>query len=116
MKGMPQGWIPATQFPVLWDVHYERIRQDEKCGEQNHPNGTSQIFTETANTCRVMTDMAAKRGRLTWAHILNEEFYEAMSEEDPEKLREELIQVAAVAVAWAECIDRRKNENRTDQG
>jgi hypothetical protein len=43
---------------------------------------------------------------VTWAHILTEEFYEALAEADPEKLREELVQVAAVAVAWVECLDR----------
>jgi malonyl CoA-acyl carrier protein transacylase len=44
---------------------------------------------------------------VTWEHILTEEHYEAMAEEDPTRLREELIQVAAVAVAWVEAIDRR---------
>ena len=31
---------------------------------------------------------------------------EAFAESDPDKLRTELIQVAAVAVAWIESIDR----------
>lgn len=41
-------------------------------------------------------------GRVTWLHILLEEFAEVAKEDDPERLREELIQVAAVAVSWAE--------------
>jgi hypothetical protein len=49
----------------------------------------------------------AQEGTTTWKHILREEFLEAMAEEDPEQLREELVQVAAVAVAWIEAIDRR---------
>jgi hypothetical protein len=32
---------------------------------------------------------------------------EALAEDDPTLLRAELIQVAAVAVAWVEAIDRR---------
>ena len=32
----------------------------------------------------------------------------ALAEVEPAKLREELIQVAAVAVAWIEAIDRRE--------
>lgn len=36
-----------------------------------------------------------------------EEVYEALASETVEDLREELIQVAAVAVSWIEAIDRR---------
>ncbi len=65
-------------------------------------------MTETANGARAHAERAAKGGYLTWAHILTEEFYEAMAEEDQARLRAELIQVAAVAVAWIEQIDRRR--------
>lgn len=41
---------------------------------------------------------------VTWLQILLEEFSEVAKESDPEKLRTELIQVAAVAVSWAEKI------------
>jgi hypothetical protein len=36
-----------------------------------------------------------------------EEVREAMAESDPAKLRVELVQVAAVSVAWIEALDRR---------
>lgn len=39
-----------------------------------------------------------------------EEVYEALAESDENKLTEELIQVAAVCVAWVENITRNKNE------
>ena len=45
-------------------------------------------------------------GEGTWADILREEYFEALAETDPARLRVELIQVAAVAVAWVEAIDR----------
>jgi hypothetical protein len=44
---------------------------------------------------------------LKWVDILEEEVAEAAAESDPAKLRAELVQVAAVAVAWIEAIDRR---------
>lgn len=42
-----------------------------------------------------------------WRHILDEEVAEALAETDPERLRAELVQVAAVAVQWIEALDRR---------
>lgn len=62
----------------------ERIKQDAKWGIQDHD----------------------AKG---WLPILTEEVGEAakaMNENDP-GLREELIQVAAVAMAWVEAMDRR---------
>ena len=92
---------------VLREVADERARQDAKWGIQNHPDGTGVKNEELADLAKVMTDSAAADGSLTYGLILQEEFYEAMAETDPAKLRAELIQVAAVAVAWVECIDRR---------
>lgn len=48
-----------------------------------------------------------REGTLTHAHILEEEFWEAMCETDPAKLRAELVQVAAMAVKWIRDLDRR---------
>lgn len=109
-------------IPALGDVHAERLRQDEKWGEQNHPDGTGPrsrplhdwgISSARAETLATLftdaTDAAAKRGEVTWRHILLEEVFEALAEADPAKLRTELIQVAAVATQWAEAIDRRED-------
>jgi hypothetical protein len=76
-------------------VRDERERQDEKWGEQNHDD-------------------------MTWSAILGEEFGEACQaalegnpawgrddDESLRKLRHELVQVAAVAMAWVEALDRR---------
>ena len=52
-------------------------------------------------------DERVERGSLAWDGILLEEVYEAFAEEDPIKLRSELVQVAAVAVQWIAAIDRR---------
>mgnify|MGYP001616241009 CR=1 FL=1 len=70
---------------VLEEVREERKRQDELWGEQNHGDGM-------------------------WLAILVEEVGEVANDinERSKKLREELIQVAAVACCWVEAIDRRE--------
>lgn len=97
---------------ILKEVADERYRQDRKWGEQNHPNGTgSKIFEDYAGIAKRKCDTAAKNGSLTFAKILEEEFWEALAESNPQALRTELIQVAAVAVGWVEAIDRKKQNN-----
>lgn len=93
---------------ALDDVARERMRQDAKWGEQNHPDGTGDPGSEAvADIARDICNLAAQTGALAWRDVLREEFFEALAEKDPVKLREELVQVAAVAVAWIEAIDRR---------
>lgn len=98
---------PARLVAVLAEVAAERRRQDERWGEQNHQDGTGSAHAAEAVLARKECDRAARAGELTWRHILLEEIAEAGAEHDPGILREELIQVAAVAVAWAEALDRR---------
>jgi hypothetical protein len=107
--------------PVIVDVFIERSRQDDKWGEQNHPDGTGPglrflYHTDSNLDLRTGEELArifkAKCGRNlphedNWRDILLEEVFEAMAESDFFALRKELIQVAAVAVAWVEDIDRR---------
>ena len=90
---------------ALFDVQMERRRQDMKWGVQNHPDGTSEYYRAYADEAR---EDCKRLNPVDWTAILLEETYEALSETDPIKLRAELIQVAAVAVAWAEAIDRRQ--------
>lgn len=92
---------------VLAEVLLERAAQDARWGEQNHPDGTSVTFCPVAEHAKRRCGRKALAGTLTFADILNEEFWEAMCEKDSPSLREELLQVAAVAVAWIEAIDRR---------
>lgn len=83
--------VPSCHASIL----AERVRQDQKWGEQNHPP-------------------------IEWLAILTEEVGELAKEvnehrwrERPDslaKLRAELVQVAAVAVAWLECLDRAAKE------
>ena len=109
--------------PAMLDIAAERVRQDAKWGEQNHPDGTGARVAFAGRLC-YMADAAVQHqraaesaagnvpglehhGPLTWRHILLEEVFEALAEDDPAALREELTQVAAVATAWIEALDRR---------
>ena len=111
---------------VLVDIRAERRRQDTKWGEQNHPDVDQVLMTReggcspdrmaaeyqvpSAYQARRQCDIAASRGRVTWAHILIEEVAEALeaaTKANPTSLRDELVQVAAVAAGWIECLDRR---------
>jgi len=42
-----------------------------------------------------------------------EEVFEALAETDPEKLELELIQAAAVIVAWVEKLRRHRNDSKS---
>lgn len=75
--------FPKTAPRVLSDVLDERVRQVKKWGPQSHDDGY-------------------------WALILGEEYGEvcqAAMDKPVQELRDELIQVAAVAVAWVEDLD-----------
>lgn len=115
--------IPLTTSLVMSEIAAERTRQDQKWGEQNHPNGTGPqhvwVFTgpaeHVATATRDEANHQAQQGKLTWLDIQLEELAEAFAEDNPAKLRAELVQVAAVAVAWIEAIDRSASRTVDDR-
>jgi hypothetical protein len=100
----------TTTHHVLGEVHGERTKQDLKWGEQNHEQSHSASMRREygirAQSWKDVNALLVKQGQLTWDGVLLEEVYEALAEADPAKQREEVLQVAAVAVAMIECIDR----------
>lgn len=77
---------------VLLEVAEERSRQDELWGEQNHTSWQ-------------------------WLAILTEEVGEvakAINENQPNDYRDELVQVAAVAVAAVESFDRKYSRTQNE--
>jgi hypothetical protein len=126
--GSPEGAAPLVQALILHTAAYmgselpktpglaqhmvevdtERQRQLAKWGDQHHPDGTGwQRFGATAQRWKDACDEAHASGTTTWAPILLEEVFEALEEEDPTKLRTELVQCAAVIQAWIADIDSR---------
>lgn len=94
---------------ILGEVLMERRRQVEQWGDQaslRSGTGKSQrLFGWDPHTLVV----AARRRvyqRRDWFSILLEEVFEALEESDRAKLRAEVVQIAAVAVAWVEKLDR----------
>lgn len=101
------------QARIIGEVLIERDRQDRKHGEPriDRPDlhvgriATAALFDEQA--CKDATDEAARKGEEAWSDVLTEEVAEAYNAPEREALREELIQIAAVAIAWVEHLDRR---------
>ncbi|MER7068986.1 hypothetical protein ABT357_25480, partial [Streptomyces albidoflavus] len=90
------------------EVDAERQRQLARFGDQHHPDGTgSATDKERADEARRHCDHTTRTGQLTWNDILTEEVCEALAESDLGLLRAELVQVAAVALAWISDLDSR---------
>lgn len=104
---------PVAVAETLREVARERASQHRKWGQQDHPNGTGSAFAQVAQEARENCAAAFAQGDGTWRDILVEEVYEALAESDPALLRAELVQVAAVAAAWIEAIDRRTASDET---
>lgn len=119
--------VSPTTAQVLLDLIRERGAQDKKWGEQNHASFDPVLSSwdggapaeRMANEYEIPGEARAKflcqkafaEGQGTWMHILVEEIAEACGSYDkPDKLREELVQVAAVVVAWIEMLDRKKEK------
>jgi hypothetical protein len=94
---------------IFHDVEEERVRQDAKFGDQTAlPDGTSvEDFGDLRDFYTSECNRAARAGVTTWRHVVLEEVFEAMAESDTTKLRVELVQGAAVIVAWIEALDLR---------
>jgi len=99
---------------VLKDILAEREKQDVRWGVQDHLDGTAKHYTEQATDFKRLAAQQAYRGYITWNTILQEEVFEALSSSNEEHLRLELVQVAAVAMAWIEALDsRRKDQDQS---
>jgi len=114
----------VREASVLDEIAAERARQDAKWGEQNHPSldpvllnrpggCTPERMAEhyeipTEARAKFLCQTNAERGTCTYAHILIEEVAEAIAAgvTSEAALRAELVQTAAVVVAWIEKIDR----------
>jgi hypothetical protein len=103
--------IDAPTAGVLVEIAAERERQNAEWGEQNHEDGTHRARRMFADRARASCQDAAAAGDVTWLDILWKEISETFAEEDPDQLRAELVQVAAVTVAWVEAIDRRTEKD-----
>ena len=105
---------------VLGDVKAERARQFARYGSNTDlDDGTGEPWLLPLSLedprhieASFRTDYevyeALHDGKPTWMHLVREEVAEAFAEEDPARLRAEIIQIAALCVSWAEKIDARE--------
>lgn len=107
------------------DVQAELTATFEKWGDQSHVIDASgpdvrvlgRSFKSWATIMKGINDAKYERDAQTgaivpnapkWSIILLEEVFEALEADDPKHLREELVQVSAVAQNWIKYIDARK--------
>lgn len=98
---------------VLADIAAERGQQIEKWGIQSLPsipgvdavNVTEYLGIPSEADAKEVCQTAHAEGSLSWADVALEEFCEAV-QAPPSKRRAELVQLAAVVVAWIEDLDR----------
>lgn len=89
-------------------VDEERRRQLEKWGDQKHPDGTGRPGDQHLADYFRAVCQANSPAKDNWRDIAAEEAFELFAETDPEKIRAELIQLAAVLQAWHYDLGRRK--------
>lgn len=116
---MKEAIPQAKRIHILEEVKQEQERQVKKWGIQNHPDYTvlgllppslPVMMNATADNAKYICDVKFKNGKVSWNDIFVEEALEASEEAklgNTAALREELIQVAAVACSWVDAIDRR---------
>lgn len=110
----------VTTDRVLQEVLAERVRQDERWGEQNHPvhdpEDPAGVFLLGRSYAALEQEAKARfaAGRRSWALVELEEVFEALAAKTPAEARAEFIQVAAVAVAAVESIDRKTKKEASD--
>jgi len=98
---------------VLDDVYFEREAQDRRFGEQNLPDGINRPEDHANHVLAKLTcENKTSAGCCTWRDVLTEELCEAYDARTENELRMELKQVAAVAVAWIEALDRRDDKRK----
>lgn len=95
MNPTTQAATALVRWEALKKILKERDRQNVKWGEQNHDD------------YRWLAILSEELGEVSQA-ILHDEF----GGEAAGTVEEELVQVAAVAVQWLECIERRYSETK----
>lgn len=108
------------EFDRYWTIqHYcalasaERLEQEARWGTQNHPWVNPNITLHeylggihTEEDAKLQVESQVATGTLTYADVLIEEVAEAIAARTAAEAIAELIQVAAVALAAAESIER----------
>lgn len=105
---------------VLEKVFNHRIEQVEMYGHNDDkPDGTGPrvqwlaplLETEAVGIEAWLREDYEEDGgdeEVSWMKLVREEVAESFAEDDPDRLEEELVQVAALCVSWIETIQKRR--------
>lgn len=120
LENLGQQFVPKKSDQrtkvAMKAIILERVRQEAKWGVQSHPFGAciglnAQSEKRIKRIQKMVESQQAVQSRdpdkLTWVDILTEEFRELLAATTIENLREECVQLAAVACAIVEDIDGR---------
>lgn len=116
VRRTPAGpWLEADQghtgLPEFMSVTVEVLHEIARSIQLHgyHPEqplgGGAHSDVEAAERAKDVTALNTKLGIVTWQDILREEYLEAFAETDPKLVREEMVQVAAVAFKIIDAID-----------
>lgn len=101
-----QRHVPLGTGPYTYPLDTYRVSPD---GDQEPGLWPGLFATSLARLATLDTKAHSQNeggdGTVTWWHILREEVLEASAEDDPDKLRAEMVQVAAVALKIIDAID-----------
>lgn len=114
-------WQVRT-IQVLEEVFEERSRQVDRYGHNDDlADGsgpeTRWLLPYTSDSAQAVESALRadyegfedETGKPTWVHLLREELAEVFAEDDSDRLQEELVQVAALAVSWVESLRGRED-------
>lgn len=96
------------ELGIINEVLRERRKQEAKWGVQDHPSivfGTHYNVAREA-VAKYVCGERVRQNNLAWTDIAIEELAEAIEAPGEIARRDELIQLAAVVLAWIENIDR----------
>lgn len=103
---------PTIRQKGFCDVLNEMRRAEKIYGNEKELGTITGAIKKMLPEVQAMATQADALGMQTWIGTLAEEFLEAVVERDPDKRRQELIQVAAVALRWAEKIEETSENAR----
>jgi hypothetical protein len=112
-------WQVST-IQVLEEVFEERLRQvaryghNDECADGAGPETRWLLPLSSASAAEIQVALRSsyeafeeETGAPTWVHLVLEEVCEAFEAATPDRLEEELLQVAALCVSWVESLRRR---------
>lgn len=108
---------PTDNTPAaVADVLAEFGRLAESYGTTDRRNGTNaHDFGQRAEQAAGVVVRARQKGRLSWRHVLAEQYWAVLAETDRAALRQQLVRLAAHTLLWVVALDRRTAQTTQPQ-